>query len=236
MNTRIQVEHPVTELVTGFDLVRAQIEIAAGAPLPIAQADVELRGHAFECRINAEDAGAGFRPAPGRVVRYAEPAGPGVRVDSGIEEGDEVVGLYDPLIAKLCVWDSDRERARLRMLRALDELVVEGVPTLVPLHRLILQHPAFIAGETCAGLIEGELAARARAGRARRARAPGGRTAALRGRGRRRAVRGCGLAAGRRAARRAAPPPGERRARGAWEAARASGSRVRCRARCCGSR
>jgi len=158
MNTRIQVEHPVTELVTGFDLVRAQIEIAGGAELPIAQADVELRGHAFECRINAEDAGAGFRPAPGRVVRYSEPSGPGVRVDSGIEEGDEVVGLYDPLIAKLCVWDSDRERARLRMLRALGELVVEGVPTLVPLHRLILEHPSFIAGETCAGLIEGELA------------------------------------------------------------------------------
>ena len=132
MNTRIQVEHPVTELVTGFDLVRAQIEIAGGAELTLAQGDVELRGHAFECRINAEDAGAGFRPAPGRVVRYAEPSGPGVRVDSGIEEGDEVVGLYDPLIAKLCVWDSDRERARLRMLRALDELVVEGVPTLVP--------------------------------------------------------------------------------------------------------
>ena len=158
MNTRIQVEHPITELVTGFDLVRAQIEVAGGAELPIAQSDVELRGHAFECRINAEDAGAGFRPAPGRVVRYAEPSGPGVRIDSGIEQGDEVVGLYDPLIAKLCVWDSDRERARLRMLRALDELVVEGVPTLVPLHRLILQHPSFIAGETCAGLIEGELA------------------------------------------------------------------------------
>jgi len=158
MNTRIQVEHPVTELVTGIDLVRAQIEIAGGAPLPVAQEDVELRGHAFECRINAEDAGAGFRPAPGRVTRYHEPAGPGVRVHSGIEEGDEVVGLYDPLIAKLCVWDSDRERARLRMLRALDELVVEGVPTLAPLHRLILRHPAFIGGETCAGLIEGELA------------------------------------------------------------------------------
>jgi len=158
MNTRIQVEHPVTELVTGIDLVRAQIEIAGGAGLPVAQGEIELRGHAIECRINAEDAGAGFRPAPGRVIRYHEPAGPGVRVDSGIEEGDEVVGLYDPLIAKLCVWDSDRERARLRMLRALDELVVEGVPTLAPLHRLILGHPAFIAGETCAGLIEGELA------------------------------------------------------------------------------
>jgi acetyl-CoA/propionyl-CoA carboxylase biotin carboxyl carrier protein len=158
MNTRIQVEHPVTELVTGIDLVRAQIEIAGGAGLPIAQAGVELHGHAFECRINAEDAGAGFRPAPGRIVRYHEPAGPGVRVDSGVEQGDEVIGLYDPLIAKLCVWDSDRERARLRMLRALDELVVEGVPTLAPLHRMILQHPSFIAGETCSGLIEGELA------------------------------------------------------------------------------
>ena len=158
MNTRIQVEHPVTELVTGIDLVRAQIEIAGGAGLPIAQAGLELHGHALECRINAEDAGAGFRPAPGRIVRYHEPAGPGVRVDSGVEQGDEVIGLYDPLIAKLCVWDSDRERARLRMLRALDELVVEGVPTLAPLHRLILQHPSFIAGETCSGLIEGELA------------------------------------------------------------------------------
>jgi acetyl-CoA/propionyl-CoA carboxylase biotin carboxyl carrier protein len=158
MNTRIQVEHPVTELVTGIDLVRAQIEIAGGAGLPIAQAGLELHGHAFECRINAEDAGAGFRPAPGRIVRYHEPAGPGVRVDSGVEQGDEVIGLYDALIAKLCVWDSDRERARLRMLRALDELIVEGVPTLAPLHRLILQHPSFIAGETCSGLIEGELA------------------------------------------------------------------------------
>src|SRR5580765_6814099 len=158
MNTRIQVEHTVTELVTGLDLVREQLSIAAGEPLSLSQEDVVLRGHAFECRLNAEDAGAGFRPAPGRIVRYREPAGPGVRVDSGVEEGDEVVGLYDPLIAKLCVWDSDRERARLRMLRALDELVVEGVPTLAPLHRLILRHPSFIAGETCAGLIEGELA------------------------------------------------------------------------------
>ncbi len=158
MNTRIQVEHTITELVTGIDLVRAQIEIAGGAPVPCEQAQVSIRGHAFECRINAEDPAAGFRPAPGRLTRYAEPAGPGVRVDSGVEEGSEIVGLYDPMVAKLCVWDSDRERARLRMLRALDELVVEGVPTLVPLHKLILRHPAFIAGETCAGLVEGGLA------------------------------------------------------------------------------
>ena len=158
MNTRIQVEHTITELVTGIDLVRAQIEIAGGATVPCEQSQVSLRGHAFECRINAEDPAAGFRPAPGRLTRYAEPGGPGVRVDSGVEEGSEIVDLYDPMVAKLCVWDSDRERARLRMLRALDELVVEGVPTLVPLHRLILRHPSFIAGETCAGLVEGELA------------------------------------------------------------------------------
>jgi acetyl-CoA/propionyl-CoA carboxylase biotin carboxyl carrier protein len=159
MNTRIQVEHSVTELVTGVDLVRAQIEIAAGAPLGLAQEDVRLRGHAFECRINAEDAGAGFVPVPGRITRYREPGGPGVRVDSGVEEGGDVVGLYDPMIAKLLVWDSDRARAIARMRRALDEFEIEGVPTLLPLHRLIFAHPAFAAGETCAGLVEGELAA-----------------------------------------------------------------------------
>jgi acetyl-CoA/propionyl-CoA carboxylase, biotin carboxylase, biotin carboxyl carrier protein len=159
MNTRIQVEHSVTELVTGVDLVRAQIEIAAGAPLELAQADVHLHGHAFECRVNAEDAGAGFVPVPGRITRYREPGGPGVRVDSGVEEGSDVVGLYDPMIAKLLVWDSDRPRAIARMRRALDEFEIEGVPTLLPLHRLIFAHPAFAAGETCAGLVEGELAA-----------------------------------------------------------------------------
>jgi acetyl-CoA/propionyl-CoA carboxylase, biotin carboxylase, biotin carboxyl carrier protein len=159
MNTRIQVEHTVTELVTGVDLVRAQIEIAAGAPLALEQSDVRLRGHAFECRVNAEDPGAGFLPAPGRITRYREPGGPGVRVDSGVEEGSEVVGLYDPMIAKLLVWDVDRPRAISRMRRALDEFEIEGVPTLLPLHRLIFAHPAFAAGETCAGLVEGTLAA-----------------------------------------------------------------------------
>jgi acetyl-CoA/propionyl-CoA carboxylase biotin carboxyl carrier protein len=159
MNTRIQVEHSVTELVTGVDLVRAQIEIAAGAPLELRQEDVRLRGHAFECRVNAEDASAGFLPAPGRVTRYREPGGPGVRVDSGVEEGGEVVGLYDPMIAKLLVWDSDRPRAIARMRRALDEFEIEGVPTLLPLHRLIFADDRFAAGETCAGLVEGEWAA-----------------------------------------------------------------------------
>jgi acetyl-CoA/propionyl-CoA carboxylase biotin carboxyl carrier protein len=118
MNTRIQVEHTVTELVTGIDLVRAQVLIAAGEPLSVAQEDVRLRGHALECRINAEDPSSGFLPTPGVVTAYREPAGPGIRVDSGVSEGSEVVGLYDPLIAKLCVWDTDRERARRRLVSA----------------------------------------------------------------------------------------------------------------------
>jgi acetyl-CoA/propionyl-CoA carboxylase biotin carboxyl carrier protein len=154
MNTRIQVEHTVTELVTGIDLVREQLRIAAGEPLSIAQEDVVLRGHAIECRINAEDVAAGFRPGPGRIRRYREPAGPGVRVDSGVAAGSEVSELYDPMIAKLCVVDVDREAARLRMLRALAEYVVEGVPTLVGFHRALLETPEFAAGETCRDLVE----------------------------------------------------------------------------------
>jgi acetyl-CoA/propionyl-CoA carboxylase, biotin carboxylase, biotin carboxyl carrier protein len=163
MNTRIQVEHTVTELVTGIDLVREQIGIAAGEPLSFGQADVRFSGHAIECRINAEDPSSGFLPAPGVITQYREPAGPGVRVDSGVEAGSEVVGLYDPLVAKLCVWDADRERARRRMLRALDEFVIEGVPTLVGFHRALLSHRCFAEGTTCQGVVESaELAARAR--------------------------------------------------------------------------
>jgi acetyl-CoA/propionyl-CoA carboxylase biotin carboxyl carrier protein len=162
MNTRIQVEHTVTELVTGLDLVREQLLIAAGEPLSVRQEDVVLRGHAIECRINAEDVGAGFRPGPGRIGRYREPGGPGVRVDSGVAAGSAVSELYDPLIAKLCVVDVDRETARKRMLRALAEYVVEGVPTLVGFHRALLETPEFAAGETCRNLVESEqLAARA---------------------------------------------------------------------------
>jgi acetyl-CoA/propionyl-CoA carboxylase biotin carboxyl carrier protein len=163
MNTRIQVEHTITELVTGVDLVRAQVEIAAGQPLAVAQDDVTVKGHAFECRLNAEDPAAGFVPAPGTITVWREPAGPGVRVDAGVEEGSEVAGLYDPLVAKLCVWDADREHARRRMLRALDELRVEGVPTLAPLHRAIFSDPSFAAGESGAGLVE-RLAAELAAG------------------------------------------------------------------------
>jgi acetyl-CoA/propionyl-CoA carboxylase biotin carboxyl carrier protein len=164
MNTRIQVEHTVTELVTGLDLVREQVLIAMGEPLTIGQEDVRLRGHAFECRINAEDVAHGFRPAPGLVTAYREPAGPGVRVDSGVRAGDEISELYDPMIAKLIVHDTDRERARRRMLRALAEFTIEGPPTLLGFHRALLEHPCFVAGETCHGIVESsELAARAAA-------------------------------------------------------------------------
>ena len=162
MNTRIQVEHTVTEAVTGLDLVREQILIAAGRELTIAQEDVVLRGHAIECRINAEDPAKGFLPSPGRVTAYREPAGIGVRVDSAIRPGDEVSGLYDPLVAKLIVHDVDREHARRRMLRALEEYVVEGPTTLVSFHRALLETPCFVRGETCAGMVESdELARRA---------------------------------------------------------------------------
>jgi acetyl-CoA/propionyl-CoA carboxylase biotin carboxyl carrier protein len=162
MNTRIQVEHTVTELVTGLDLVREQVLIAAGEPLSLSQADVRLNGHAIECRINAEDPSNGFLPSPGRITSYREPAGPGVRVDSGVTTGSEVVGLYDPLIAKLVVHGVARDHARRRMLRALDEYEVGGVTTLLGFHRALLEHPCFIAGQTCHGVVESnELAERA---------------------------------------------------------------------------
>src|SRR5438270_1003064 len=162
MNTRIQVEHTVTEMVTGIDLVREQVRIALGEPLSLAQADVVLRGHAIECRINAEDAGNGFLPSPGVVTAYREPSGPGVRVDSGVAAGNEVSGVYDPMIAKLIVRGVDREHARRRMLRALDEFVIEGPKTLLGFHKALLEHECFVRGETCAGIVESEeLAARA---------------------------------------------------------------------------
>ncbi len=162
MNTRIQVEHTVTEMVTGLDLVREQILVALGEPLSVRQEDVELRGHAIECRINAEDATRGFLPAPALVTGYREPAGPGVRVDSGLAAGYEVSAAYDPMVAKLIVHGVDREHARRRMLRALDEFSIEGPKTLIGFHKALLSHPCFVAGETCHGVVESEeLAAQA---------------------------------------------------------------------------
>jgi acetyl-CoA/propionyl-CoA carboxylase biotin carboxyl carrier protein len=160
MNTRVQVEHTVTEAVTGIDIVREQIRIAAGEPLSFAQDDVVMRGHAIECRINAEDVTRGFLPTPGRITAYREPSGIGVRVDSGVRGGDEISDLYDPLIAKLVVHDVDRERARRRMLRALDEFVIDGPTTLLGFHRALLESPCFVAGGTCHGVVESEALAR----------------------------------------------------------------------------
>ena len=160
MNTRVQVEHTVTEAVTGIDIVREQVLVAAGEPLSVTQDEVVLRGHAIECRINAEDVTRGFLPAPGRITAYREPAGIGVRVDSGVRSGDVVSGLYDPLIAKLIVHDVDREHARRRMLRALEEFVVDGPPNLLGFHRALLETPCFVSGGTCNGVVESEELAR----------------------------------------------------------------------------
>ncbi|HSI79509.1 MAG TPA: acetyl-CoA carboxylase biotin carboxylase subunit [Solirubrobacterales bacterium] len=154
MNTRVQVEHCVTEMVTGVDIVREQVRIAAGEELSISQGEVELRGHAIECRINAEAAHKNFAPAPGRIERYIEPAGPGVRVDSGLEAGSEVTPLYDPMVAKLIAWDVDRDLATARMQRALGEYVIEPLVTLIPFHRAILATEQWHRGETCRDLIE----------------------------------------------------------------------------------
>src|SRR5580693_8504817 len=154
MNTRVQVEHCVTEMTTGIDIVKEGIRAAAGEELSYAQEDVQLRGHAIECRINAEDASKNFAPAPGKIGRYLEPSGPGVRVDSGVEENGEVSPMYDPMVAKLIVWDSDREQATRRMLRALGEYEIEGLKTLIPFHEALLATEQWAKGETCRDLLE----------------------------------------------------------------------------------
>jgi acetyl-CoA/propionyl-CoA carboxylase biotin carboxyl carrier protein len=154
MNTRVQVEHCVTEMTTGIDIVKEGIRAAAGEPLSYRQQDVVLRGHAIECRINAEDAAKNFAPAPGKIGRYREPTGPGVRVDSGVTECGEVSPMYDPMVAKLIVWDADREQATKRMLRALSEYEIEGLRTLIPFHEALLSTEQWARGETCRDLLE----------------------------------------------------------------------------------
>jgi acetyl-CoA carboxylase biotin carboxylase subunit len=154
MNTRLQVEHPVTELVTGQDLVRLQLEIAAGGRLPFTQDQIALRGAALECRIYAEDPANGFMPSPGRITQLAEPAGPGVRLDSGIFSGWTVPLEYDPMLSKLIVWADTRERTIEKMLRALGEYHVGGIRTNIPLFNAILRDPAFRAGDLHTGYLD----------------------------------------------------------------------------------
>ena len=147
MNTRIQVEHPVTELVYGVDLVREQLRVAAGEPITTPGRPLYPRGHAIECRITSEDTANGFLPATGRIEFLQLPSGPGIRWDGGIEAGNEVSRFYDPLLGKLIAWGETRERAIRRMRRALDELVVVGVPTSQPFHASVLEEPEFVAGK-----------------------------------------------------------------------------------------
>ena len=145
MNTRLQVEHPVTEMVTGIDIVREQLRVAAGEPLSVSQSDITMRGHAIECRINAEDP-VGFVPSPGTISQYHPPGGPGIRVDSHLYNGYAVPPYYDSMIAKVIAYGSDRMVALMRMRMALSELVIEGLKTNTPLHREILENGAFIGG------------------------------------------------------------------------------------------
>ncbi|MNK77909.1 Biotin carboxylase [compost metagenome] len=154
MNTRIQVEHPVTELITRFDLVQEQIRIAAGAPLSRTQEQVKFEGHAIECRINAEDPDKGFRPSPGVIDAYVPPGGPWVRVDSHVYPGYSIPPNYDSMIAKLIVWAEDRDKAIARMQRALGEYAITGVKTTIPLHEKILDNAFFRKGEVYTNFLQ----------------------------------------------------------------------------------
>jgi len=159
MNTRLQVEHPVTELVVGVDLVKLQLRVAAGETLPFTQADLAQRGHAIECRVYAEDPAAGFLPSTGALLRVVEPQGPGVRVDSGVRTGDIVTHHYDPLLAKLIVWGATRDDALATLRRALGEYAILGVTTNLSFLRAIIGHPLFAAGHATTAFIPEHLAA-----------------------------------------------------------------------------
>jgi len=161
MNTRLQVEHPVTELVTGLDLVHLQLRIASGEKLPFRQEDIALRGHAIECRVYAEDPENNFFPSPGKITKLLRPSGPGVREDSGVYEGWTVPLDYDPMLAKLIVYAGDRATAIARMQRALDEYFIGGIKTNLPLFRRILQHPDFVAARIDTGFLDRLLATKA---------------------------------------------------------------------------
>lgn len=154
MNTRIQVEHPVTEMITGIDLIAEQIRIAQGEPLRFTQADIQLRGHAIECRVNAEDPDHNFRPSPGRISGYLPPSGPGVRMDSHVYTDYEIPPYYDSLIGKLIVWGEDRPAAIRRMKRALRECAVTGLPTTIAFHQKILETPEFLRGEIYTNFVD----------------------------------------------------------------------------------
>jgi len=153
MNTRLQVEHPVTELVTGIDLVREQINVAAGQPLSFSQEQVRLTGHAIECRIYAEDPENNFLPSPGKILRLRVPQGPGVRDDGGVYEGADVSIFYDPMISKFAVWGRNRDEAIDRMRRALDEYQIAGIKTTLPFFREIVRDEVFISGHLDTGFI-----------------------------------------------------------------------------------
>jgi acetyl-CoA/propionyl-CoA carboxylase, biotin carboxylase, biotin carboxyl carrier protein len=157
MNTRLQVEHPVTELVTGIDLVVAQLLVASGEPLGFGQEDIMLRGAAIECRVNAEDPAKNFMPTPGTIGAYREPAGPGVRVDSGLESNTTIPQAYDPMIAKVIAFGTTRDQARRRMLRALTEYTIDGIKTTISFHRLMLSDRRFATGNYDTGTVENEM-------------------------------------------------------------------------------
>jgi acetyl-CoA carboxylase biotin carboxylase subunit len=153
MNTRLQVEHPISEMISGVDIVREQLAVAAGAPLRYRQSDIRLAGHAIECRINAESS-EDFRPSPGTVREYHAPGGPGVRVDSALYPGYEVPPFYDSLVAKLVIYGGDREECLMRLRRALEEYVIDGIETTIPLHQRLLDSPEFRAGTYDIGWLE----------------------------------------------------------------------------------